>query len=494
MDAIRVGWRLAGVALAILAAGGAVAQTSGNQIEEVVVTAQKRSESLQDVPLSITAISAATLEERSIDSFIDYAGQVPSLAFAYTGDGSGTARTISIRGVSGDNTTGFYIDETPVPDSIDPRVVDIERIEVLRGPQGTLYGARSMGGTVRLITTQPDVNTFFGRASASGGKTDNAPNANYGADGAVNIPLIQGKMGLRLTAFYDRQSGFFTRQYLTNPADANNLPPNANPLTTGNLPLSTTSDVGRVDTYGAAASLLIRVSDNLSITPRVMYQNYQANGFWYADNGSYPVPGPPSGTNVPVDMHGHGYTQARFYNIPENADDSWILGTVGVNYDAASYNFVSSTSIFYRKVDETEDQTDFLWQNLEAPFDGIPLGDVNNPNTPLYHAVPIPATIEEIKQVHRFVQELRMTSKLSGPWQYVAGLYFSDTRGRVPYAGYYPPSIAPGISQTGGFVRTGDPGVADSRKSRQPGRDLRAGLPDQGAGAGGLWRAFLCVQ
>ena len=459
MNSIRVGWRLASVALAIMAAGAAVAQTTGNQIEEVVVTAQRRSESLQDVPLSITALSAATLEERSVDSFIDYAGQVPSLAFAYTGDGSGTARTISIRGVSGDNTTGFYIDETPVPDSIDPRVVDIERIEVLRGPQGTLYGARSMGGTVRLITTQPDVNNFFGRASANGGKTQDAENGNYGADGAVNLPLVQGFMGLRLTAFYQRQAGFFKRQYLTDPAEANNLPPNANPLTTGNLPLSTTNDVGRVDTYGAAAALAIKASDNLTITPRVMYQNYQANGFWYADNGAYPVPGPPSGTNVPVDMHPHGYLQARFYNIPENADDSWILGTVGVNYDAATFNFISSTSLFYRKVDETEDETDFLWQNLEAPFDGIPLGDVNNPNTPLYHAVPLASTIEEIKQVHRFVQELRMTSKLSGPWQYVAGLYFSDTRGRVPYAGYYPPALAPGISQTGGFVVQGIPGL-----------------------------------
>ena len=133
----------------------------------------------------------------------------------------------------------------------------------------------------------------------------------------MNLPLVQGLMGLRLTAFYQRQAGFFKRQYLSNPAEANNLPPNANPLTTGNLSLSTTNDVGRVDTYGAAAALAIKASDNLTITPRVMYQNYQANGFWYADNGAYPVPGPPAGTNVPVDMHANGYLQARFYNLPE---------------------------------------------------------------------------------------------------------------------------------------------------------------------------------
>jgi iron complex outermembrane recepter protein len=124
---------IAGFALGATAA----AQTppaASDQLGEIVVTAQRRIESLQSVPLSITAINAATLEQKAINSFFDYSGKVPNLAFANTGDGSGTARTISVRGISGDGTTGFYIDETPVPDSIDPRVVDIQRIEVLRGP------------------------------------------------------------------------------------------------------------------------------------------------------------------------------------------------------------------------------------------------------------------------------------------------------------------------------------------------------------------------
>src|SRR4029077_9274666 len=166
-----------GVMLSVMS-GAVVAQstgqTSSGQIEEVIVTAQRRSESLQDVPLSITALSSTALEERAVKTFFDYAGEVPSLAFGYSGDGSGTARTISIRGISGDNTTGFYIDETPVPDSIDPRVLDVQRIEVLRGPQGTLYGARSMGGTVRLITEQPNLTAFSARISANGGKTAEA--------------------------------------------------------------------------------------------------------------------------------------------------------------------------------------------------------------------------------------------------------------------------------------------------------------------------------
>ena len=441
MGSIR--WVLAVASL--FGATTAVAQTAtpaSGQVEEIVVTATRRSESLQDVPMSITALNAATLEQRAVKSFIDYASQVPSLAFGSTGDGSATARTISIRGVSGDNTTGFYIDETPVPDSIDPRVIDVERIEVLRGPQGTLYGARSMGGTVRMITTQPDLNNFSGRVSANGGKTQEASNADYGVDGAVNIPLIQGTMALRAVAFYQHDAGFFKRRFLTNASDVNILAPNSNPTTLGNLPTTTIDDIGRDNSYGAAVSLGIKATGGFTITPRVMFQKSDTNGLLYADGGSYPV----RAAVGPLNLHPQGYLQARFFNLPERSKDSWVLASLGASYDASSFNFVSSTSYFDRTVDETEDETDFLWQNLEAPFD-----------TPQYHAVPIPSTIRELKQIHRFVQELRVTSRLSGPWQYVAGFFFSDTRGRVPYAGYYPPALAPGISQTGGFVVVGIP-------------------------------------
>ena len=442
---------------AIALSGAVAAQTAtSNVLEEVVVTAQRRSESLQNVPLSITALSAIALEQKAVTTFFDYAGQVPNLAFANTGDGSGTARTISIRGISGDGTTGFYIDETPVPDSIDPRVLDVERIEVLRGPQGTLYGARSMGGTVRLITQQPSFDGVNGRVSISGSKTSNADSANYGVDGAINIPLSD-RMAMRFVGFYEHDAGFLKRHFLTNPADAANLPPNSNPTLLGNLPTTTRNDVGRVNGYGGALSLAIKASDALMITPRIMYQKSDANGLPYADGGSYPVPQP--SPPPAVSMRPAGYTQYRFYDVPESSSDAWTLFSLGIRYDTSVGTFLSSSSYFDRTVDETEDQTDFLWSALESPFDGIPLGDVTNPATPLYHAVPIAASIRELKQIHRFVQEFRFTSKLSGPWQYVAGFFYSDTRGRVPYAGYYPPSIAPGISQTGGFVVQGIPGL-----------------------------------
>src|SRR6202166_4381274 len=126
----------------------------------------------------MTTFGAAALEEKAVVNFFDYGTKVPNLGFAATGDGLGTARTVSIRGVSGDNTTGFYIDETPLPDSIDPRVLDIDNIEVLRGPQGTRYGARSMGGTVRIITKEPELENFGGEVHAGVSDTWNTDRPN----------------------------------------------------------------------------------------------------------------------------------------------------------------------------------------------------------------------------------------------------------------------------------------------------------------------------
>src|SRR5258708_2152418 len=159
------------------------APADGDQLAEIVVTAQKRAESLQTVPVSITTFGTQELKDRAVESFMDYATSVPNLGFGASGDGAANSRTISIRGVSGDNTTGFYLDETPLPDSLDPRIVDINHIEVLRGPQGTLYGARSMGGTVRLLTNQPDTNTFSTSVHAGISSTQHTNAPNYVADG-----------------------------------------------------------------------------------------------------------------------------------------------------------------------------------------------------------------------------------------------------------------------------------------------------------------------
>ena len=186
----------------------------------------------------------------------------------------GTARTISIRGISGDNVTGFYIDDTPLPDSLDPRVLDIDHIEVLRGPQGTLYGARSMGGTVRIITKQADFQNFSATVHGGVSDTEHTGQPNYTGDAVVNIPLINDRVALRIAGFYDEEAGYFKRSYCTNPATVGI---SCFPLSTTGI--TTVNNVGANDTSGGSVTLAIKATDALTITPRIMIQRANYNGF-----------------------------------------------------------------------------------------------------------------------------------------------------------------------------------------------------------------------
>ena len=273
-----------------------------DQIPEVVVTAQKRSESLQNVPVSITTFGSEQLQERAVGSFIDYAASVPNLGFGSSGDGAANSRTISIRGVSGDNTTGFYLDETPLPDSLDPRIVDIDHIEVLRGPQGTLYGARSMGGTVRLLTNQPDPSGFS--ASVHGGisKTDLTGAPNYVGDGVVNLPLLTDRLAVRMVGFFDREAGFFKREF---------------PTTPGGTALATVNDVARSVVQGGSASVLWKAFDGFTATARILHQENAYNGFPFADA-------------TPDNLKPANFVQSRLFNVPEGGSDRWTLYSLGL--------------------------------------------------------------------------------------------------------------------------------------------------------------------
>jgi outer membrane receptor protein involved in Fe transport len=406
-----------------------------NVLEEVVVTAQKRAEGEQSVPLSMTTFGSAALQEKSINTFFDYATKVPNLAFAPTGDGVGTARTVSIRGISGDGVTGFYIDDTPLPDSLDPRVLDIDHIEVLRGPQGTLYGARSMGGTVRIITKEPDLNDLDGSVHAGVSSTEHTNQPNYTGDGVVNIPVIQDRIALRLSGFYDEEAGYFKRSYCSNPSAAMAL--SCTPLATTGI--KTIDNVGEVDTYGGAASLTIKVADAVTVTPRVMLQRARYNGFPLADyrtepgNGvGYPVPTPATGAPAPTNLVPTSLTQARWFDVPEGGYDNWTLSSIAVHWKTGIGELVSSTAYFERKVVESEDFTDFVYAAITSGAGGSPQ----------------PATITEEKNYQRFVQEVRFASDLKGPIQFVAGAFYSDFHGRVPFAAYYPPAEVPNLDAT----------------------------------------------
>ena len=419
-------------------------------LQEIIVTAQKRAETEQSVPLSMTTFNAAALQQKEITEFFDYATKVPNLGFAMTGDGVGTARTISIRGISGDNVTGFYIDDTPLPDSVDPRILDVERIEVLRGPQGTLYGARSMGGTVRVITETPDFKGFSANVHAGISDTWNTDRPNYIADAVVNLPLVQDRLSLRLSGFYDQEAGFLKRRYCTNPATAGVT---CFPLTNDAALTTTVNDVAAINTYGGAAALTFKATDNFTITPRMMLQRADYNGLpmsdYLSDPAQYPrtgYPYPAPGSQVPPlpvvtipPVTPNNFMQGRFFNIPEGGYDSWHLYSLALHWTTGVGEFVSSTAYFDRKVWETEDETDFIYQTL------LPLASLNIglPTIPLPQ--PIPQGIREEKNYQRFVEELRFASSLKGPVQYVAGFFYSDFHGRIPFAAYYPPALAPGF-------------------------------------------------
>ena len=390
------------VASGVVDAWAAEETASPGELETIVVTAQKRAESEQNVPLSMTTFSAVALEQKDINTFFDYATKVPNLAFAPTGDGMGTARTVAIRGVSGNNVTSFYIDDTPLPDSIDPRVLDIDHIEVLRGPQGTLYGARSMGGLVRTVTKSPDLDEFT--ATVHGGVSDTArtDTPNYVGDAVVNIPLIKGVAAVRLSAFDDYEAGYFKRSYCTSPAAAMAL--TCTPLSTTGI--TTVNNVAAVDTSGFAATLTVKPTDSLTITPKFMLQREGYNGFPLADYDyqyprnaiGYPVPTPATGAPTPNEMKPSTFTQARWFNVPEGGFDDWGLASLAVHWKSALGEFVLVHSYFSRKVVETEDESDFVYAAITSGAGGTPE----------------PGGISEEKDYQAFVEEVRFVSDLQG--------------------------------------------------------------------------------
>src|SRR5277367_4064141 len=199
--------------LAVLCTAGAsaadttAAEDNSGPLQEITVTATRHEESLSKVPISVTALTQDAMDLRGIKDFQDIVRFTPGVSI----DNAGT-NNIAIRGIAssgGAGTTGIYIDDTPIqiratafnPDDALPKAFDIDRVEVLRGPQGTLFGSGSEGGTVRYITTQPSLttNSFYGREEVSytqGGE----PSYEIGMAGGT--PLIDGTLGVRVTAWY----------------------------------------------------------------------------------------------------------------------------------------------------------------------------------------------------------------------------------------------------------------------------------------------------
>jgi outer membrane receptor protein involved in Fe transport len=373
------------------------------QTEDITVTTRKRTEKVLKVPASITVLSKVDLHRYNIQKFNDYATQVPSLSFI-TGGGSAyglaASRAIAIRGVVGNNTTGFYIDETPVPATIDPRVVDLQRIEVLKGPQGTLYGSESEGGNIRLISNPPAYDRSTYELSANAGGTSHGGSPDYGDDIIANLVLVPDQTALRLVQYDNHEAGFLTRTY-PNPNDP-----------------STRVDVGnqgQITTTGYSAALSQRVTDDLTATVRLLYQNAYDYGW-------------PTAYAPANDFTVTSYTEDRDHNNQEKSKDIWYLPSFVLNYAGSGYSVTSSTSYFDRSTHDVEDGTEAVTEQLQGTF-----GYSGPEQNSLWN-------LNETDKI--FTQETRIAFDQIYHVSGVAGLYFSSER----FVLLQPPSIYAGIT------------------------------------------------
>jgi iron complex outermembrane recepter protein len=297
---------------------------SASEIQEIVVTAQKREQLISKVPISISAYDRAAMDVQGVRSVDDITRLTPGLSNIATSTYGG--KTISIRGINsntGASTTGVYIDDVPVQtrnylgvvNNTYPLVFDLDRIEVLRGPQGTLFGSGSEGGAIRFITPVPSLSTrhFYSRADVS--YTDGGqPNGEFGA--AFNTPLVEGKAALSLSAWGAHNGGYIDR---------------VSHDTGATLKKNTNSE----NDAAVRAALRLAINDNLTITPSVFYQTAQRNDLdiYWPDAGKF----------------------KSWYGIPQPDRDRFVLPAVTVEYDVAGVTLKSITSYYDRKDNRIED-------------------------------------------------------------------------------------------------------------------------------------------
>ena len=342
------------IAAAVIAAIGgqaALAQDSGG-LEEVVVTAQKRSENMQDVPISIDAIGNEKLEQLNIRNFTDYVRMLPSVATTPSiGAGAGFS-AVYMRGIvtggDGQATTsqpsvGTYLDEQPVTTiqgNLDLHLYDIARVEALAGPQGTLYGASSQSGTIRIITNKPEIGKFSAGYALEGNAVDDGGNG-YVAEGFVNVPLGD-RAALRLVGWKTKEAGWMdnlrgTRLYAGDVSTA------ADNFTVDNTSLAK-DDYNTLDTLGARAALRIELNDTWTLTPTAQMQEQKSRGSWGDDLSDF-APG----------------TYAVKHFREEYVKDKWYQLGLTVEGQIGSFDVTYSGNTLSRDVDASFDYSDYSY-------------------------------------------------------------------------------------------------------------------------------------
>jgi iron complex outermembrane recepter protein len=378
------------------------ANTEGGGLEEIVVTAQKREESLQNVPISITAFGTEKLEELNVTSFADYAKLIPSLSFVTTGPG--TAK-VYFRGVAsgGDGnhsgsqpSVGTYLDEQPITTiqgALDLHIYDIARVEALAGPQGTLYGASAQAGVVRIITNKPKIGEFSGSVSAGANLTAHG-DPGYVVEGFTNIP-VSDNAAIRLVGWYQHDGG-----YIDNVAGTRRYPVSG--ITINNRAIAK-DNYNFSDTYGARAALKIDLNDSWSVTPTIMGQINKSEGIFGYDRNVREL--------------------AVTHFLPETYNDKWYQAALLVEGKLGSLDLTYSGSYLKRQLDVQADYTDYSF--FYDPVSGASFTDAAGNLVD-----PSQSTIGNdtfSKQSH----ELRVASDKGNRFRFVGGVFFQEQRHHI---------------------------------------------------------------
>jgi outer membrane receptor protein involved in Fe transport len=390
-----------------------------SEIEEVVVTAQKRDQNLQDVALSISALSSNAIDRRGLDDMSDYLNTVPGVTIVDRGT---SRRSIAIRGLAIDPTfeagsqatVGIYFGDTPLTSlnfgingdrggNLVPRLVDMERVEVLRGPQGTLYGASSIAGTVRYIPKEPDPAEPEARVATELSFTEMAGEPNTMFQGMVNLPFLDNSMAFRAVAYHFSDAGYIDDIGADDPdlqfvAELNDVLGQAG----GH------ADIGASDVVGYRAGLAWYLSDRFSARLSYTYERQRQEGL----------------LEVQTDLPGK-YQQSRldlngsvkgnlFAPGGRGNDDSLELVNLVLEYDLGFGSIYSSSS----------------WGDNKATATFSARGTVAG-----FQALHLPWQQDFTHS--GYMQELRFTSQFDGPFQFIAGAYYENTERDFTQIVYY---------------------------------------------------------
>ena len=377
--------------------------------EEIIVTAQKRATSLQDVPFSVAAMTSEDIKESGASNIAELARNIPGLYIADLGPGQSQ---VAIRGISAGQvvrdqpgvkeSVGIYLDESPISVALftpDLDLYDLDRVEVLRGPQGTLFGAGSSSGTVRYITAQPDLGEFGGSVDFTlEGVTDGE--LGNSLKGALNTPFGE-KSAMRVVGYRSEIPGFIDALYPGR---------------------TTRKDVNGGTRAGGRIAFRFEPTENVTITPRIVYQNLETGGYPRID--VYNILGNTLTTTEPQVNPGQ---RGQIRQIREGISDEFRMGDLKMEFGFGDIGLTSVTTYINRDVTVLRDASQ-LTGSVTIDLGGTAANA--RLNSPLY----------DVTDLKVYSQELRFASIGEGPFQWLAGAFYQKmdrTYGQnLPTPGY----------------------------------------------------------